>query len=461
MWLRVLVVSLLASQVVLGQNQLGLHISNYAGANGLSLNPASFQVSPLSWDVNILSGGVYFENDYAFLENTNSLKLLTQNSQVLVDRNAEGTPPADGLFYNFFYPAGRINLSVNAFAGLPAGVFRVNPKFSIGIFTKARLAFSGHKLDNNLSKPQLDLWLENNEMSFKPLQVSALSWGEVAINLGFNTTRKIRTKSAFGVNIKYLIGLGAAYFKNNQTIDILPTSLNYSSPQASLQFGQAGVFNRPNKAVLGKGFGFDMGYSFKKKKKGGQQYHYQLNAALVDIGWISFNKGTEAYDINGSNLSLLKEELNDLNDLNELANLLSDGSGNSSAQSNFVMFLPAALHLSADYRLSQYFLLNAAINQRLKLGKIRVERDNLLALSARFENRWFEAGVPLVLTNYQKLRMGAWLRLGFLTIGSDNLGSLFINQNQYSGSDLYFAIRLMPGLKKNRHTKKADACYFD
>jgi hypothetical protein len=42
----------------------------------------------------------------------------------------------------------------------------------------------------------------------------------------------------------------------------------------------------------------------------------------------------------------------------------------------------------------------------------QLQRDNIWVLSARYETRFFEVGVPFVLFNDVKPRMGTWLRIG-------------------------------------------------
>ncbi|MBL0096833.1 MAG: hypothetical protein IPP46_10320 [Bacteroidetes bacterium] len=50
-----------------GQEMLGIRSSNYAGLQGLGINPSSMIDSRLKWDINIITVGVSLENDYLFI----------------------------------------------------------------------------------------------------------------------------------------------------------------------------------------------------------------------------------------------------------------------------------------------------------------------------------------------------------------------------------------------------------
>jgi hypothetical protein len=66
---------------------------------------------------------------------------------------------------------------------------------------------------------------------------------------------------------------------------------------------------------------------------------------------------------------------------------------------------------------------------------------NIEALTPRYESRWFMAALPVSLYNKSDLHVGLSLRLGVLTIGSDDLESLFI-PGKLAGTDLYMGLRL-------------------
>src|SRR5882672_12273854 len=49
------------------QESLGIRNSNYAGVQGLFLNPSSMADSKLKWDVNAIAVGTIFDNNFFFI----------------------------------------------------------------------------------------------------------------------------------------------------------------------------------------------------------------------------------------------------------------------------------------------------------------------------------------------------------------------------------------------------------
>ena len=98
-----------------------------------------------------------------------------------------------------------------------------------------------------------------------------------------------------------------------------------------------------------------------------------------------------------------------------------------------------------------------------KLSSKQIEKENIVVTSIRYETRFFELGLPFTLYNDNDLRLGLWVRIGPIIIGSDNFAPIFIEQNQLSGADIYFAIRinnLNTNLKNNKNRSQKERCYW-
>ena len=83
--------------------------------------------------------------------------------------------------------------------------------------------------------------------------------------------------------------------------------------------------------------------------------------------------------------------------------------------------------------------------------------------SIRYETSFFEFGLPATLYNDKDLRLGAWVRIGPIVLGSDNIAPIFIEQNQLSGADIYFAIRindLTMDFKSKQKNSTKERCYW-
>ncbi|MEO1624642.1 MAG: DUF5723 family protein, partial [Bacteroidota bacterium] len=129
---------------------------------------------------------------------------------------------------------------------------------------------------------------------------------------------------------------------------------------------------------------------------------------------------------------------------------------------SFDVWLPSAISLQADYGITKQLYINGLLIQRLPTPEYAMRRGNFFAVSPRFEHRWFAASLPMSLYNWQKFRFGMAFRLAFLTIGSDNIGSI-LGESKWTGTDFYMALRINPfklglGGRSNRGGKNVK-CY--
>ena len=83
-----------------------MRIERHAGIYSASLNPANTAFNPNNWEASLFSADVFFENSYAFLQNT-SLPNALRNSDNIVsvaDTSSENPPPRDAIFLDYFDP---------------------------------------------------------------------------------------------------------------------------------------------------------------------------------------------------------------------------------------------------------------------------------------------------------------------------------------------------------------------
>ena len=79
--------------------------------------------------------------------------------------------------------------------------------------------------------------------------------------------------------------------------------------------------------------------------------------------------------------------------------------------------------------------------QRLPFPGASLERTSFLAITPRFENRWFDVGIPLSVQNYTDFRVGAYARLWFLTMGTHDIQN-FLGQSNVTGGGFYASLRV-------------------
>jgi len=276
-------------------------------------------------------------------------------------------------------------------------------------------------------------------------------WSEIGVNYGyrFYTNNGV---AGFGLNLKYLQGYEAFFVQNDASFNLTKlTGDSIALDQGAFRFGFTNSNTDPDadfqQSRNGSGFGADLGFVYTIGEDE-RNYKLKLGASILDIGAVRFNKNAETHTVSTDQVFVLAEDdYSDIDDIDEAVRQFSfqslADSLSSRDEDGFTVWLPGALSLQADVAVVPNIFVNGTIVQRLPIGEARVERSNLLAVAPRFESRWFSVSVPLSLYNYQRLNVGAAVRLAFLTIGTENLGS-FVGRSQFTGTDIYAAVKINP-----------------
>lgn len=453
--LLILTVTSFFSLSTKAQIQQGLRSSNYGGINSLQLNPSSFQYSPLKWDFNIVSGGLFFENEYLFIENTNLIEVMGHDGDFLFRSTSpeaivQNDDP-DALYYNFFNANSDINNSINAFAGLPSIAFRID-KYSFGVFANLRSAIGLTNLDADLDYFSLDRWNEGQEKTIDPVGIAGMQWAEVGINAAMKLKETEFNKWYAGINLKYLRGFDGFYLNSNEntTVTEVNDTLSFSGGPYNYGIASGSLNGEGLFKGNGNGAGIDLGFTFIRKNiNKSKPYLWKIGASIVDLGFVHFNKNTQDHLLQESDLYTAdKPSIVNATSALDLLQIVSEQTTGNPNQTlvadNFTLYTPAMLSIQFDYSLSKEWYVSAQLNRRLNLSERTVDRENILASSLRYEKRNWEIGIPITLFEDHDLRMGLWARFYFLTIGSDHLQSIFINDPHFTGSDVYFAIKINP-----------------
>ncbi len=450
------------------QEQLGLRLENFAGVGSLSLNPAGNLSNPLNWDINLAGGGLFLNNNYGFIHNTNSFELIKRykNASFKSATDVESSAPSNAFIIDFYNDNQKRNVNFSSFITGPSAVVKIKSRHSIGIFSNARMILSAQNLANEYSYYKYDDRPYFESFDVNPYSGAILSWAE----LGLNYALKVPTDNGslgFGVNLKFLQAYEGAYFESLRTYE--HTKIPGDSiwvKQLHGRFGYTSSNLRGDPFHLkknGSGFAFDLGavITFGEDETA---YQLKLSAALLDLGYLKFGQNAFNHNVNSSSIAELALEdfeqfakIEEFVDLVQLFSkrLLGDSLASESG-SSFRLALPAALSLQGDYAFSEYFFLNAMLIQRLPTIDVTAPRENIFGLTPRFEHRWFSASAPFTLHNWQSIRMGFAVRLGFLIVGTDHLSGL-VGHKDWNGADLYFALKINPFNLSFGKGKKGDS----
>jgi outer membrane protein OmpA-like peptidoglycan-associated protein len=477
-----LLASVLAGGAARAQHLLGLSNSNYAGVNGIYLNPSSIADSRFGFHLNFFTVDGYFTNSHYQYSGPYSLRKMARN-------NFEGE-------YGFKdeYITGRDNdrNKLGQFGGdarfFPSFMLKLSPRHSIALTGRTR--FIGNV--NNISDQLIDN-IENGDKPDYQNKPFNNSTGSLNVNVfaetGLTYARVILDNDQHflkgGLTVKRLSGLYSAYahlkaldYSINENAD---GDIKLRADNLDLQYGYSRTdFDDVEENELadaltfkapGNGWGFDVGltYEFRpdidkyrytmdgKEKLDNRKnkYKYRVGVALMDLGGIKYAQAqhVRTYNIVRRNYDIPLDSLDGLDGgaMDKVFNVQPGERGTS-----FKAGLPSALHLNFDYRLANKIYVNAAIIQNLR-GKYAVGSRfaSVASVTPRIEMKWFELSTPVTLfNNYQQFAVGSMVKLGPLFVGSDNLMAV-AGLGKPFGADVYMGLTL-PIYKGKKRDKDKD-----
>lgn len=429
-----------------GQERFGVTHSNFGGADAASLNPARGAGQWPFADVRLLGADLFAWN---------SLVAWGSRDERLVGELRSGIAGTTG---------GELvqrAASANNRAFMQANV--TGPGFSlalgrgtIGAGVRARTAISAVGVSSPLGnfifhgfgyRPQHGIRYNDDR-----LRAVGAAWTEFGINYAHILKAQGFSLLSAGVGLKYNLGHAAGALQID-AIDytVLDTS-RLAVHEASARYGFAMPAMR-----AGAGLGADLGVVYERtleeadgymphRSSGGcdpLRYRYRIGASLIDVGGIRFRNGS-AGAIRAGSLGIADYNSVPVDDVHDLDSLFAT-STNWSREQGFSVGLPTAASLQVDYRIAgNGYLALAAVQQVSGRGGMRIRRANALALTPRFETRYFEVAAPIVLHEYalQRPSIGFMIRLDGVVIGSDNILP-FLNRRDAHAADIYCRIRWM------------------
>jgi outer membrane protein OmpA-like peptidoglycan-associated protein len=496
---------LISSLQVQAQAYLGMSSSNYAGAMGNIVNPASFVDGRYKMDLALPALNLftyqnfgYFSADAMRAEQGNGgywwAKSLLDSSVV----NAWAYPSStfiDRLIVHNYNAGsnGVLGANINFRLDLFNLAFHIGEKRSLGIYANLRSITNVDNMDPKLavlSEEGLEfpaLW--NMQLNEELVNVNHMTWSEI----GFNYSQVlIDNKEHFlkiGITPKILIGFASAYVHtkdfsynliNEDTSQYLAGTFDYGYSKEVGNFITAGVngqIDQNNFANYLKpgsfGFGLDLGavyewrpnYAKFKYDMDGKtdlwirnenKYKARVGFSLLDMGGIKFTKGglSRNFVVNSSSLFNLHrfESSTDLETFDMVIDSLikeSTASGTSEWVSlqdpaqTYLMRTPTAMSLQLDYHIWNYFYVNASamLNMIPKNKDTKVNVASQISLTPSFDSPYFGLYFPIAYNKYSGLRTGLATRIGPLILGMNDM-HLLRAKGAISGIDFYAGLRL-------------------
>jgi hypothetical protein len=423
------------------QNLIGF-TSNYAGAISTYLNPSSICNSKVKLDVNLFTFGGHLQNNLYYIPKS-TYKPLNPFENGFADINAYQGYNTNNK-HNYLYTKEQLHLP---------SVMYSNGKRAFGFHLSLRLEADAKNVPNDIIRTLYEGMLcgqtisqdLNTDIHADKFHFAAGLWEELGATYSQTLINNGHDYLAAGVTANLLLG-NAAYYYNNKEMDYYfqdTSSVSFNNVNAD--FG--GVI--PTGFINGYGLSVDLGVTYcmgdylknRNNTSGYFHYKYKFGAAILDFGGIRYGKGL-TYKINSYDDAPEASS----NTLDNLQNLDDQISG-LQTKNHLNFYLPTALSLQFDYNINDRFFVGANYIQNLRFTGCQVRRPTVLAVTPRYESKWFDVSMPLSLYDWKLPRIGFEMRIFYLVFGTEKLGWLF-KINDCTGVDAYVSLRFFLG-KKN------------
>ena len=487
------------------QAYLGVNSSNYAGALGNLVNPASFVDGRYKMDLALPALNLFtYQNFGSF--NADAMRAEQggegnwwyrsfSDTAVLNSWAYPSSSFIDRLIVRNYSPSssGVLGANINFRLDLFNLAFHISEKRSLGFYANLRSITNVDNMDPKLavlSEEGLEypaLW--NIQLNEELVNVNHLTWSEI----GFNYSQVLIDHNEhflkIGISPKVLLGFASAYLHtedfsynllNEDTSQYLAGTFDYGYSKEVGDFITAGINGQINENNISSylkpgsiGIGLDLGavyewrpnyakYKFDMDGKTNlwmrneNKYKARVGLSILDMGGMKFTKGGLSRNfIVNSNAFFDLRRFESATDL-ETFDMVIDSLINESTAANntgwvalqdpsqtYRMRTPTALSLQLDYHIWSYFYVNATamVNMIPKNKDTKVNVASQFSLTPSFDSPYFGLYLPIAYNQYSGLRGGLATRIGPVILGLNDL-NLLRAQNQISGVDFYVGARL-------------------
>ena len=464
-----------------GQEMVGNVFNNYSGINSASINPALLTGSKTYLDINLLGADIFFKNNWAYVPKEDKNIWDFVNSDTLIP--VYGKYRYNGL-YTYYKNTNKKHLNESVRIIGPSAMLQ-NGDHAFGISVSSRVVSSANNIPWEIPvfiyEGLTYDYLQGVNFNDDNFDFSTLAWTEISASWAYDFKRIYKGKFTLGVSGKFLLGHSGAYSINNNANYIVhdPRNIEFFNYDSEYGFALPFDYNSFDPLYLGpyvKGYGlaFDLGIVFTKLKnsfpasrgrrlcsKPYEEYLYRVGISLLDLGGISFNKNAQKHTFD--NVSVFWHEFDTLEyrsfnvGMQQLSKAFYGDPYKSNTSDKISIGLPSAISLQFEGNFFKNAYLSVLWIQSLRFSRKQVQRPNQIALVPRYENSFIAFSLPISVVNYKYVRLGAAIRFGSITVGTERLGIL-LGLTDLDGMDIYFSIKLSL-TKGNCSTQKFGACY--
>ncbi len=445
------------------QEMLGLTMGSYAGSLSALSNPGNINQSKIFFDINLASGALFARNNFAY---------IPKKDATLYDLFFKSTDqlPVYGKDSNNFTYYENLDLKfaqVSVRVQGPSAMYYTG-RHGFGISTAARFFTSAHRIPWEIpvvSYEGMDyVPLQNIRFNDFNFDLGSSAWFELGLTYAYDIIKYNRTQLTAGITVKPLYGVGGmnGTIRNGDYIILDDSTVNFLNVDADLGYSLPIDYDNNtlgvSPTVKGSGLGVDIGVVYSKKRndiikhyhvrpceKPYDAYYYRIGFSLLDIGRVNYKYNAQLHGFENVAAYWPSIDTVGFQSLNSFMGNLSGvfyGTGDGSYRGgSFKVGLPTAASFQGDFYLFKNVFLNAFWIHPIQLYQYTLRRNAVVAISPRFETKWFEVSVPVSLYNYKYPRVGLAIRFLYFTVGTERLGT-YLGMADLNGMDIYGSIKI-------------------
>lgn len=469
------------SNAVVAQQNIGLASGNYAGISGAWLNPASIVDSRYKFDMTLYGYESYFSNNALLMSN----KVLRDRLFSKAPYNSSHQQAVDELLTPLDDLPEKVQGSTVSEIQAPFSFMaRIGNGSSIGLNIRNRTGITMAGLDrttaemlyDNLQDPDLYGVVQDNS----GFNFSYMNWMEVGFTYGRVLVRSDHHFLKAAVTLKALAGSASLYLSSDdlRLTQEGPDSLSIQSPLVEYGRTERGDFDTYQRRNLLNGvedwaLGWDAGLVYElrgnlakgryldqdsevKERLDLNKYIVRVGVSLLDAGRFTYTRRelSQDYSANITGWDISQVNASDLDQWDTAFAEIADYVPNGSA--TYTHRLPTAIAANIDLHVFGGFYLNAGgygdATRLFREASTTLRPVEWVALTPRFENRWFGFYLPLS-RSAEQTRIGATVRIGPVYFGSNNLADQLANA-QNTQADYHFGVRFSIGQGKPTALKR-------
>lgn len=468
----------LISSLNFAQAPLIFSNDRFSGISAAPLSPTQPFLNPNTWDIHLFSENIFFQSDYIYISESSVIGLFSndiESADISNGITGENTAHISD-YYNkditgYHFSSDLMGPSVSLKLNL------LEKDFAVGFFSRLRTQSSTIDVDNYLqfTNQEID---EPILYDLSPFQTHFMNWNEIGLNLATELFPYSDYQWIVGVNLKYEMGLDAAYVKNREHAVMRRTSEpNFENQEENvktlyisdfdMEIGYATNYNfdaeRYEYNVRGKGFGADIGIAWLNPDEHGEGYDFKISLNALDIGYIDFNGDVHRFigdDLKYTNNQVFDET--EFENPEQYAQLISNeiygNPDESHISGSFRIGLPTVVHLNLSKNIGENQFVNFDLIQRAPLFENSLKHANIAHVSYSFQKEGIGYGGSVSTYEYTNVQLGGFLRLGPLLIGSENILSLFFRQKKLHGLDFYIGLKIYPFWDNEMKRRNREDC---